>query len=346
MNIKERKTVVGAVDLGYGWTKAKVDGGKPWRQPSVVGEPKRIYQADILEKDVRYHTLIRPEQVEGQQAADPYLQVKYFVGDLALRKSTIKYAGVGKDKAKDFHTKILLETALGAIAPDVNLNLVTGLPWDFYNGQKADMEALLDDFNSGDIFGVQHGNGTPIQARPSIKSFKIVPQHLGGLMHHILNDQGEEKEQGALSRYNWLVIDPGRFTLGLLGMERGQIMKESRSPDQGVEVAYDIIQEELRAQLGRTPDRFLLDSYVLAGEYDGIDLKPLRDYAFTAWANQIQLEIESFNRDFKGYIVVGGWAKEIAPKLKTPKDKTHAYGQWANLEGYIKIGKRTWRANM
>ncbi len=339
MVIKERKAVIGAVDLGYGWTKAKVEGEKAWRQPSVVGEPKRVYQADIREDDVRYHTLIR------QEDADPCLQAKYFVGNLALMKSTIKYAGVGKDKSKDFHTRVLLETALGAIAPDVSVNLVTGLPWDFYNTQKSDMEDLLKSFNKGDIFGVQHGHAAPVQARPYIKNYKIVPQHLGGLMNHILDDQGNEREEGLLVKHNWLVIDPGRFTLGLLGMERGQIMKESRSPDQGVEVVYDIIQEELRVQLGRTPDRFLLDSYVLSGEYDGIDLMPLRDYAFTAWASQIQLEIESFNRNFKGYIVVGGWAGEIAPKLKTPKDKTYIYDQWANLEGYIKIGKRTWREN-
>lgn len=334
--VKDRRIVVSGVDAGYGWIKAKVDGGEPWRQPAVIGEPRRLYQSDLVQEDVRFYELNR---------ADGSMQLKYFVGDLAIRKSTLKYAGVGKDKTKDFHTEILIKTALGAIAPNENVNLVTGLPWDFYNEQKSDMEALLKDLNNTDIYGIQEGNGDINEALPFIQNIKIVPQHLGGLMNHLLDDEGNEKEAGSM-KHNWLMIDPGRFTLGLLGMERGQIMKESRSPELGVEVAYDIIQGEIRKQLGRAPDRFLLDSYVLSGEYDGINLKPLRDYAFDSWAQVINLEIESFNRNFSGYIVGGGWAKEVASRLKTPKDKTFVYDQWANLNGYIKIGKRTWPANM
>lgn len=322
----------GAVDLGFGWVKAAMEGGKVLRIPSVIGEPRNIYEEDVRRQDLRYC-------LDNEKSGS--IETRYFVGDLALRHSDIKYAGTGKDKSRAFTTRILLETCLGYLAAEESVNLVTGLPLDFYNTQKKDMEELLRDFNSGPIYRIQEGRQGPRMARPAINQFKIVPQHLGAAMNHFLDESGQEKNAGECMK-TWLVIDPGRYTLGLLGLEKMQIMKESSSPAMGVEVAYKIIQDELKEQLGRTPDRFLLDSYILDGEYDGIDLVPLTDYAFKAWASQIQLEIESFNRDFHGYIITGGWADRVSKNLRLPKDKTFVLDQWGNLKGYLKIGKRTW----
>lgn len=321
-----------AIDLGYGWTKAAVDGGKAIKMPSVIGEPGDIYEQDIMKTDIRYY--------------DKNNVINYFVGDLALRQSDIKYVSTGKDKSKAFHTKILLESCLGQIANDGDrLNIVTGLPMDFYNTQKKDMEKLLSSHNATDVYYISEGRRAPAKCRAYIDNFKIVPQHMGAFMHHILDDKGNERIPGEILK-TWLVIDPGRGTLGLMGMEKGKVMKDSCSPPLGVEVAYKIIQDELKKQLGRTPDRFLLDTYVLDGEYDGIDLMELRDYAFDKWATQIQLEIDSWNRNFYGYIIAGGWADVVAQRLSFADDAAViVMDQWANLNGYLKIAKRTWREN-
>jgi hypothetical protein len=72
----------------------------------------------------------------------------------------------------------------------------------------------------------------------------------------------------------------------------------------------------------------------------------LRAWAFKKWASQIQLEIDSFNRDFYSYIVTGGWAEALAKYLHFPNaGEIVTMDQWGNLAGYLKIGRRQWRAN-
>ncbi len=335
MKITQIAPIIGAADLGFGWSKIAVEGKKPWRQPSVIGEPREIYHEDVKKDYLQYGFISDdPRKLE--------FEAKYFIGELALKHSDIRYSSTGKDKAKAWHTRVLLETGLGLLAPDRNINLVTGLPIDFYNSQKSDFEELINEFNEGESYFIREGSRESVEARPHINKYKIIPQHLGGAMNHFLDDQGREKVKGECMK-PWLVIDPGRYTLGLLGLENMEVMKESSSPALGVEVSYKLIQDELKKQLGRTPDRFMLDSYVLAGEYDGINLFELREYAFKAWATQIQFEIDSFNRDFYGYIIVGGWADQIATLLSLPVKRTFKYDQWANLNGYMKMGKRLWR---
>ena len=325
----ERQKQIAAADLGHGWTKIIVN-KRTWRQPSVVGEARQLFEDNIKEKDIRY---------KGEKDG---IAVDFFVGDLALRHSKILYAATTEEKAKNWTTKVLLETGLALTAPQSNLCLVTGLPIDAYFAQKQQMEELLKGFNTAQPYEVQEGHLKTI-ARPWIYTSKIVPQPFGSAMNYLLDDKGQLIRPDE-ARQKILVIDIGYYTLDLLILDGMQIGRESSSPPQlGIDTAYKLIQDYLKEQLGKAPGRYNLDSHVRAGIYDDMDIKPLTAKAFEALAAQIDLEIKQLNTRFNKYIITGGWASMIVDYLTIPKDKTTVMDQFGNAKGYNKIGMRAWR---
>jgi plasmid segregation protein ParM len=328
----ERIKVIGAADLGHGWVKLQVN-GKTWRQPSVVGEARQLFEDSIQSDDVQY---------KGTRDGEP---VDYFVGDLALRHSKIKYAATADEKAKNWTSKILLEAGLGITAPNNNICLVTGLPVDAYFTQKQQMEDLLSSLNSAEPYEVSQGKRRTV-ARPWVFANKIVPQPFGSAMNYLLDDKGQiAKADDAKKKL--LVIDIGYYTLDLLTLDAMQIGKDSSSPlGLGADTAYKLIQDYLKEKLGKAPGRYDLDRYVRAGVYDGIDIRQLTAKAFEALASQIDLEVRQLNTAFHKYIVTGGWAAEVVKNLTLPKDRTVVMDQLGNVTGYGKIGRRTWREAM
>lgn len=326
----ERKTVIGAADLGHGWTKIIVN-GITWRQPSVVGETRQLFDRDIKNDDVQY------KGTKDDVPAD------YFIGNLALRHSKIKYAATTEEKAKNWTTKILLEAGLGITAANSNIYLVTGLPVDAYFKQKGQMEELLKTYNNIQPYKILQGFNKTV-ARPWIVDSKIVPQPLGAAMNYLLDINGQmEKLEEAKKKI--LVIDIGYYTLDLLILDAMEIGRDSSSPEGlGADTAYKLIQDALKEKLGKAPSRYDLDLHVRAKEYEGYNIQPFIDRAFEALGAQIDLEVAGLNTNFYKYIVTGGWGPKVANYLTIPKEKTVIYGQTGNVEGYNKIGRRTWRA--
>ena len=319
---------LGSMDLGHGWIKLMVD-GTIWRQPSVVGEARQLFEDNIQPTDVIYRGIKDDEAVD------------YFVGDLALRHSKIRYAATAEEKAKNWTTKVLLDAALGVNAPNDDLYLVTGLPVDAYFKQKPQLEGLLTTFSYDDPYEIQVGKEATL-ARPIIEEFKIVPQPFGSAMNYLLDDKGILIDKEAATK-KIIVVDIGYYTLDILTLDAMQIGKESNSPEGlGADTAYKLIQDYLKDAIGKAPGRYDLDRYVRAGVYEDIDIKPLTAKAFEALAAQIDLEIKQHNTNYYKYIITGGWAPEIAKTLTTPKDRTVVMDQLGNVQGYGKIGARTW----
>lgn len=311
-----------AIDLGYGWTKAKV-GARIWRQPSVLGEAKPLFDENLRNTDVIFDN-------------------KYFVGDLAVRHSDVRYYSTKDNKAETWTTEILLKTALGALAANEQVNVVTGLPIDFYFKQKDTMVKMLDNVNQGDAYRLQIGRSFDVDTRPKIIQSKIVPQPLGTAMNYLLDDMGQLINiEAAQNRI--LVIDWGKYTLDLLVLDAMEIGKESNSPEKlGVDTAYKLLQGYLREVLGKAPTRYDLDRYVMEGEYEGYNIIPLVEKAFKALAAQIMLEVEGLNMNFYKILVTGGWAGRIAKYLNFDKEKVEVFGQAGNVDGYEKIGAKSW----
>jgi hypothetical protein len=332
----------GVIDLGFGWIKAMV-GPKLWKGQAVLGEKTRMHEEDLRSDDLIYEA----PNWEG------------FVGDLAIRHSLVRFASTKEDKANNWTSKVFLRTAFGYLAPDSVINVVTGLPVDFFFNQKADFEALLQSFNEEtDLFPanefvryphylVKTGRRT-ITANPKINNYKIVAQPYGTAMYHLLREDGSKNDvQGGTwddAKKRILVIDVGYYTLDLLVLDKLEIGPKSCSPDKmGVDTAYQLIQEYLKERFGKAPNRYELDAAILGDkEYNGLNIVPLVDRAFKAFGNMINQQVGSLNETFGKYLVCGGWAAAIAPYLDLPEEKTRIYGQTSNVEGYRRIAARQW----
>lgn len=309
-----------SIDLGYGWTKARI-AGNLWRQPSTLGEVKPLFD-------------------EQKQRGDMIYNGTYFVGHLAARHSDVKYTSTKDNKAETWTTEVLLKAALGNLAPEGQLNLVTGLPIDFFFKQKQPFTELLNRFNDSPPYNLEvFGQGTKA-AKPVIVKHKIVPQPLGTAMGFLLDERGELVSK-AEAKKRLLVIDLGRWTLDLLVLDAMEIGKESYSPPGlGTEAAYKLLQQYLREQIGKAPGRHDMDRLLLDQTYEGYDIRPLIAKAFKALADQIQLEVEGLNMNFYRYLITGGNAGIIAEYLDLPNKEV--FDQLGNLNGYAKIGARLW----
>lgn len=331
MDYNEKESILATADMGYGYTKIWSN-GKYFRQPAVLGEPRRIRDEDIKKDDVMYFVNTTDHD-----------DLKYFIGDLAIRHSQVRYTSTAKDRAKAWITHILLEAGLALTSGSASVNLVTGLPVDYFFKQKADFEKMLNNFNEHENFTVRLGRGHVSDSiRPMINEFHIVPQPLGAFMNYHANDNGELMDASCAKKL-WLVSDFGFGTYDQLVLEELEIKPGSGSPS-GIAIseAYKLIREELMEQIGRSPDVYTLDHYIKNGiEYDGYDLTKLKNWAFDAVAAQAQNEIDSINRNFYGHIITGGWAEDMAARLK-PMENTIVMDQLGNLKGYRKIGRRRW----
>lgn len=320
----ERKRVIGSADIGFGWTKIKVSNNE-WKQPSIIGEARQLFDENIRPEDVQY-------KKDGKH---------YFVGDLALRHSLVKYAGTVDDKAKTWTTKILLETGLGIVAPYSDICLVTGLPVDFYFNQKNNMKELLNNFNSLCNYELLVGKEKRL-VNPRIIKSKIVAQPFGSAMNYVLDYNGNIKNQTEANN-KILVIDIGYYTLDLLILDEMEIGKSSCSlSGLGVDTAYKIIQDALKDKFGKTPNRYELDSVVLSKQFENYDITTIINRSFEALSAQINLEIKGLNTNFNKYIVTGGCSNLIAKHLDLPQDRVIIYDQMGNTRGYEKIGVRLW----
>lgn len=313
-------------DNGFGWNKAL--GASEYRQPSVIGEGRELFEGTLKPDDIQLW--------DGER--------HYFVGKLAVRQSLIPQFCTGDNKARSGISLILMKAALGAVSRNEPIDLVTGLPVDYFQSQKKDYATLIEEFNSSPAYRMQIGD-SEFSCCPRVRNYKIVPQPFGSAMNYFLDDSGQIVHPEA-TRQRILVIDPGYYTLDLLILDRMEIGKASRSPAHlGIDTAYRIVQSALREQTGRAPSRQELDRCVLAGEYEGLNIIPIRQQAFRVLGEQISNEIESLNEHFDRYIVTGGWASELAQFLRIPRDRLIVMDGMGNVRGYRKVGVRLWPAS-
>lgn len=312
-------------DLGYGWTKG-ISEGRKFFQPSVIGDARQLMDEQCKHGDLIYH---------GDDG-------DFFVGDLALRQSKIRYTSTGEDKTDTWTTAILLKTLLARLAPSGATNMVTGLPVDYYLTQKNGFVQLFDTINESGRYSLEVIDEGTIHANPLIAKHKIVPQPFGSAMDYLLADDGSLDRPDAAKK-PMLVIDIGYYTLDLLELEAMEIGKNSRSPrNLGVDTAYDLLNGYLMESIGRAPERFELDRYVLAGEYAGFDIKPLIERSFRSLAQQIMLEIESQSAYYATHLLTGGSASFVAKYIDLPNVAVLDDPQFGNVRGYAKIGARLW----
>ncbi|MFE6075575.1 hypothetical protein ACFVQB_13980 [Paenibacillus sp. NPDC057886] len=308
------------LDLGFKWTKAERD-GKFYRQPTIVGEAKDMFDQNIKSDHFVYND-------------------ELFVGNVALEFSDIKYFSLNNKKAEAETSDVVMKTTLGYLAKKDRVNLVSGLPINFYFTQKAPFEEKLLGLADQGEYKIRKGKGKSYPVQPIVERCKTVPQGLGITMDYLLDDDGKIVRLKEAKK-KILTADLGFYTLNLLGFDKSTIMKESKSVLVGVEKAYTLLQTYIQKLTGHTPAIYELDPYVISGKYQGHNIVPLIRRAFKSLALQIKNEIESLNTEFDIYLIAGGAARYIFDYLDLPNKVL--MDQLAQVRGYGKIGRKSWK---
>lgn len=320
-------------DLGFGYGKAKFK-NKEYKQPSVIGEPRRVHEQDIQGNDIQIGKITLTD--DKHEVFTP----EHFVGDLALRHSNTRYYSIGDNKANIWTTWVQLDSMLGTLAPNEDIFLITGLPLDFYFEQMTSMHRMLDNYRNPKKISLKFGKSIIKDANISINDYHIVPQPIGACMNYLLDERGQFIDKNE-ARQIIIVGDLGFHTFDLLVYDGGEIHRFSHSEtDISVANGYRLVQEWLKPKVASIPDLYTLDAAMLKGEYQGIDLTGVLSKMCESIAQQIRFAIDSLNIKYHKYIGTGGWSSLITPLLNIAPEKIQVYGQDGNINGYAKIGVR------
>jgi plasmid segregation protein ParM len=332
--VKQVRKII-PIDLGFGWGKGR-EGIRIFRQPSVIGDSKQLFDEQKRPGDIIYGERIF-DRLKNEEIFVP----QYFVGGLALRHSDVKYYTLKDNKADTWTSGVLFKTILSYLSQGEPANIVTGLPIDYYFNQRGDFETFLNEINGHKVDLEIIGKGF-YSNTININKYKITLQPMGAAMDYLLGEDGQfEKIEDAKKQL--LIIDWGRYTLDLLILDAMEIYKASCSPpDLGIEAVYRLLRRYLREHIGSAPAAYDMDSVVNAKEYQGYDVSPLIDKAFEAVIQQIQLEIEGMNMNFHKYILAGGQSDRLFQYLEFDQKNMVKGDQLSNLNGYEKIGYRLW----
>lgn len=312
---------IDALDLGFGYTKGESTRGKRLICPSVVGTKRSLFE-------------VRNEYFRVELEVDKEW-TEFFIGDLAIMQSEIKYFSMADNKLDQFATNILLKATLGYMA-DFNsehvCNLVTGLPVDFYFKQKADMENTLGKIQNVKV-RIKIGRDE-YDTRITINQFAIIPQPIGSMYYNVLDSQGNFVNS-QLAGKTVLIIDIGTGTVDFLALNAMEIIQPlSTTVKYGLSLAYKTIAQEYNIPI------YLVEKRIRS---DRATINPVEVYKQVATA--INEEIASLNYDFDFYIITGGGGAAlyewILPGIA--RKMLSANPQIANCLGYKYLGKRLWK---
>lgn len=236
-----------SVDLGYGYVKGVSLSGKRILFPTMIapGHDRNltsIFGVGTADDMNNLHVCI--------QGAD------YFLGDLAREART--YTRIfEKERHNHPYTKIILQAAISMLvdADTRVVNLVTGLPLDFYQNQAADFRRSLlgmqiDLFwRSGPLKG-QRRNLT-------VQQVYVFPQGAGAVFAALVDDQGKPVYPELMTPGTQIgLIDIGHRTTDYIVVEmapNGSLIPKSEwsgTIDDGIMELYRKIRQAYKQQTG------------------------------------------------------------------------------------------------
>lgn len=304
------------IDLGNGWTKA-VGNGRTFAQPSVVGT-----SAILLDEFApRSGVSVWDEQDR-----------EYFIGELAINQSDIKFFSISDNKSQERITGLLLEAAVASLVGDsgaVELELVLGLPVDHFFTQRQAIAQRVASLRR--IRARVWGHETTVAI--TRVSHKVVPQPFGSIADLVLDEQGQLSKRDLAKQFA-LVVDVGFHTVDLLAVQHMQIAQaNSRSIPYGLAVAFSALAKRLNGI-----PLWEVDRRLRAGRLQGYE-PALQDLA-----QAINAEVASLNQEFDFIVVTGGGGELLYRWLLPGKPKMLAENApMSNVHGYLKLGARAWK---
>jgi plasmid segregation protein ParM len=289
-------------------------------------------------------------------SADPLDQVtveyggrRWFVGDLALRQSDLKFFTLAEVRADEEVSRVLAMAALSLVA-DGAVRVVSGLPVSWYWGQRDGFTRML---LGEHVVRVSLGRQAPRDARFVVEQVRLVPQPLGSYLSRVLG--GDGRMDAGLASETVGVVDIGFQTLDLFAVSRLEpIQPLCGSTRSGVASAYRWLGEALRDRFGQSRPLYELDGLARQGylvhrgrrEDLGDMLATAHDYL----AGLVQADMDTLwaGANLDRVLVTGGGAYLVDGKLRCHGAAVEYLADPgnANVEGYLRLGRRdnTWQA--
>lgn len=327
-----------ALDIGYGYTKGTV-GGAIVNFPSVIGLPEDIkYQGGVIGDGVAVSTIQDISlELNGRQL---------FVGDLALTQSRDPWSPQGRERVVSIEMIALALAAISELKISGQINLVTGLPVDWY----PDKEKLINQLK-GNHELKRAGRET---AAVFIDNVIVVPQPFGTIYTRLLSNEAKMIDRGLL-RKRIGIIDVGMHTTDFVQANPPNLQyieAGSNSIESAMGSIYNQVIEAVKNEHQTTLSLHQADQVVRSGKITVFGKKysiaPILEPILQAVSQRIASATPqtwgSRARDIDELFMSGGGASSIGPYLTDyPHLQIIEESALANVRGYLRYGILKWQ---
>lgn len=334
-----------AVDLGYGYVKALSSSGKTILFPTLIGKGYERNLMNLFGDRTRNLNNMHIN-VQGED---------YFVGELVKESRSISRV-FERERFRHEYTKILLNVAIQLVAEQNHVQLISGLPLDFYQSQaKAFKMAVTGMQPEIKWISGPHAGTT---RRVHVEDALIFPQGAAAIFAALMNDQGQAVYPDLMRRGSLIaLIDIGFRTTDfvVVEMQDGGVFvpktKLSGTIDEGVVNLYRDIRQAYKDMTGGADlnesyvDRILRDQQLTyRGQklnFSAVIENSMRSIT-TNIADRLKTVWEEEADVFDAIFLAGGggelFAHHLQPAFAIPL-KTIPRSQFANAIGYLRLGQ-------
>lgn len=343
---KTKATVCIGLDHGNGFVKAKSD-VKEFVLPSQIARAEE-FSGELYgkAKDVKFYQVLFDEGEEREYA---------WGSDVTKAKFPIKSFAT-EDRYTKLPYKLLSTFALSQLIGEKNnhmkVNIVTGVP-SYEKGTQWETD-IENAFKKTHLVKV---NGQ--EKRIDVEHVKVLPQPLGTLLYHYLDEDGYVLDEKFESEDFYVgVIDIGSGTSDIDGLKELEIVPKDRTTiRKGMFDAYDEIATYIKEMDPRSDvDKEKIETWIRTKEQLGenpfiynptrkiyVDFTEQARKSFRNLAEDIIMEIEQrWNKShFNEIYLTGGGAKTLGKYFKEWDNdiivvENH---QMANAEGFYRFAK-------
>ncbi len=327
-----------ALDIGYGYTKATA-GGATVNFPSVIGLPEDIkYQGGVIGNGIAVSTVQEISlELDGRQL---------FVGDLALKQSRITWSPQGRERVTSSAMITLALAAMSELEISGKINLVTGLPVDWY----PDREKLINQLKGGHELKRAGRETVAIY----IDNVIVVPQPFGTIYTRLLSNEAKMIDRDLLIERVG-IIDVGMHTTDFVqaAPPRLQYIEAgSNSIEDAMGSIYNQVIEVIKNEYQTTLSLHKADQVVQSGKIavfgEKHSIAPILEPILQAVSQRIASAMPqtwgSRARDIDKLFITGGGASCIGPYLTDcPHLQIIEESALANVRGYLRYGILKWQ---
>lgn len=327
-----------ALDIGYGYTKATA-GGVIVNFPSVIGLPEDIkYQGGVIGNGIAVSTVQEISlELDGRQL---------FVGDLALTQSLDPWSPQGRERVASNEMIVLALAAMSELGISGKINLVTGLPVDWYR----DRDKLITQLKGGHEIK-RAGRKTAIVY---VDNVIVVPQPFGTIYTRLLSNEAKMIGRGLLSKRVG-VIDIGMHTTDFVQANPPNLQyieAGSNSIESAMASIYNQVIEAVKNEYQTTLSLHQADQVVRSGKITVFGkkysiapvLEPILQAVSQRIASATPQTWGSRARDIDELFMSGGGASSIGPYLTDyPHLEIIEESALANVRGYLRYGILKWQ---